>query len=165
VLERAWKDVAADPSLDEPVPAGWTRDPQAFAVELEHRLGERVRELADLDAEVVAEGEVIRFLSTRPSLLRGALVDSLELETIGDDTIVRRRDGAGCELRGGDDVVLVLLGDRRLEMPSWLEPALRHIRSEPWLRVADLEPELADAASRAVLVRRLVREGLLRPER
>ena len=56
----------------------------------------------------------------------------------------------------------MLLGDRRLDMPGWLEPAMRSVAvvghgspSATW------HPSLADPASRLVLVRRLVREGLL----
>jgi bifunctional lysine-specific demethylase and histidyl-hydroxylase NO66 len=57
----------------------------------------------------------------------------------------------------------VLLGDRRLEMPLWLEPAMLRIAAEPRFRPVDLEASVADEGSRLVLVRRLVREGLLRP--
>jgi bifunctional lysine-specific demethylase and histidyl-hydroxylase NO66 len=56
--------------------------------------------------------------------------------------------------------VRVLLGDRELRMPGWLEPTLRHIASAAdGVRVGDLRA--LDAESRLVLVRRLVREGLL----
>ncbi len=56
---------------------------------------------------------------------------------------------------------MVLLGDRRLDMPGWLEPAMRSVASSDTLAVRDLAPVIADPASRLVLVRRLVREGLL----
>ena len=62
------------------------------------------------------------------------------------------------------DRLVVLLGDRRLEMPAWLEPAMRQIArldEDDELVVRDLALHLPDPASRAVLVRRLVREGLL----
>jgi hypothetical protein len=68
-----------------------------------------------------------------------------------------------CVLRPEGDRLVVLLGDRRLEMPGWLEPAMRRIAEGTPLLVADLSDEIPDAASRAVLARRLVREGLLRP--
>jgi hypothetical protein len=57
----------------------------------------------------------------------------------------------------------VLLGDRRLEMPTWLEPAMRRIAMTPTFVLGDLADALPDRDARAVLVRRLVREGLLRP--
>ena len=49
-------------------------------------------------------------------------------------------------------------------MPAWVEPAIRQIArldDEAELIVRDLALHLPDPASRAVLVRRLVREGLL----
>jgi hypothetical protein len=164
VVTRAVRDaLAEDASLDEPLAAGWHRDATATVVELERRLAAASSALAAVDVDDVADGEAIRFLSTRPSLLRGALVENLELDAIGDATVVERRDGAICEVRVRDGRLLVLLGDRRLEMPSWLEPAMRRVAEVPTFRVGDLAGEVADAPSRIVLVRRLVREGLLRP--
>ena len=61
------------------------------------------------------------------------------------------------------DRLVVLLGDRRLEMPAWLEPVMRRIAEAPALVLGDLADVLPDPRSRAVLARRLVREGLLRP--
>ena len=163
LLARAWHGVGDHVSLDDDVPAGWVRDPEAFASELSRRIMMVASTFGGIDTTELAERETIRFLSTRPSLLRGALVDELEVEAIDDETVMRRRDGAICELRTRGDRVLILLGDRRLEMPSWLEPALRRVALEASFRVGELAPEIGDAASRAVLARRLVREGLLRP--
>jgi hypothetical protein len=55
----------------------------------------------------------------------------------------------------------VLLGDRELRMPGHLADAMTYLRDHRELRVADLAPWL-DEQSRLVVVRRLVREGLLR---
>ena len=53
----------------------------------------------------------------------------------------------------------VLLGDRAVAMPAWLQPAMETIRAEAAaFRPADLP--LGEQA-RLVLCRRLVREGLL----
>ena len=71
------------------------------------------------------------------------------------------RPGAVCELRRDGDRLTVLLGDRRLDMPGWLEPAMREVGSANRFAVRDLTPSIADPASRLVLARRLVREGLL----
>jgi lysine-specific demethylase/histidyl-hydroxylase NO66 len=56
--------------------------------------------------------------------------------------------------------VRVLLADRELRLPGFVEPALNAIRDAGQVAVADLDPYL-DETSRLVLVRRLVREGLL----
>ena len=75
--------------------------------------------------------------------------------------MLRRRPGSICELRRRGDVVVALLGDRRLEMPHWLEPAMRRIALADELVLGDLRAELPDAESRGVLARRLIREGLV----
>ena len=58
-----------------------------------------------------------------------------------------------------DDRVRVLLGDRHLDVPGWLRPALEQVRAADELTPGDLTD--LDAQSRLVLCRRLVREGLL----
>jgi hypothetical protein len=84
--------------------------------------------------------------------------------TVGDSTVVARRPDSVCEVSTTPDGLVVLLGDRRLEMPACVEPAIRQIArlgDEAELVVRDLALHLPDPGSRAVLVRRLVREGLL----
>ncbi len=114
--------------------------------------------------DAVTEARIRRFLSTRAQLLRGVLVQGQALDAIGDDTVLTVRPGAVCELRRDGDRLTVLLGDRRLDMPGWLEPAMRVVGSSDRFAVRDLTPSIADAGSRLVLVRRLTREGLLLAE-
>jgi hypothetical protein len=163
VLTDAWGRLARDPSLDEAVPAGWTADPDGFAEELAARLRSFGPRLGRTDAREIADARLERFLSTRNPVLRGALVDQLALDAIDDVTELRRREGSVCELRPRGDRLVVLLGDRRLEMPAWLEPVMRRVAASDVVRPADLADELPDRPSRLVLARRLVREGLLRP--
>ena len=165
VLGEAWKQVVRDLSLNEPVPPGWTRDQERVARELAGRLAAAAAALERVDAREVVEERSVAFGSTRASLLRGALADQLELDRIDDGTLLERRPGAVCELLLQGDRLVALLGDRRLEMPAWLQPAMRRIASETALRVADLSEEIPDPGSRTVLMRRLAREGLLRPVR
>jgi hypothetical protein len=163
VLAKAWKERV--PTLDEPIPAGWTLDPDGFARALAQRFALAREELGTVEAEELADGYAIGFLSTRASLLRGALTDQQDLERIDDGTVLERRRGSVCELRTEAERLLVLLGDRRLEMPGWLEPAMRRIAASNPIAVAELAAEVPDPESRLVLARRLVREGLLRPVR
>ncbi|HZB24385.1 MAG TPA: hypothetical protein VE444_11130 [Gaiellaceae bacterium] len=104
-----------------------------------------------------------RFLSTRLPLIRGALVDQGALDGIADGSRLARRGGSICVIRIRGDRLVVLLGDRRLEMPAWLEPAMRRVAATPSFVVEDLADVLPDPGARTVLARRLVREGLLRP--
>ncbi len=165
VLADVWKRVEADPSLDEPLPAGWLHDRDACASGLHERIGRLRSALARVDTDDVVASRAEMFLSTRAPLVRGALTDEPALAALDDATVVVRRPGSVCEVitRGGE--LTVLLGDRRLVMPSWLEPAMRSIASHDRFAVRDLSSHVADAAARAVLVRRLVREGLVRVER
>jgi len=73
--------------------------------------------------------------------------------------MVARRPGSICVLEPIGAELSVLLGDRELRMPMSVEPAMSLIESGGSVTVADL-PGL-DEAGRLVLVRRLIREGLL----
>jgi lysine-specific demethylase/histidyl-hydroxylase NO66 len=161
VLGDLWSRIVADPVSAGDVPAGWTRDPEGFARELRARGVALADLLASIDADDVFRGREERFLSTRPQLARGTIAERSAPIAVEDATVVCRRFGAVCEIRRRGDALVVLLGDRRLEMPRWLEPAMRTIEASITFRVRDLSPDLPDAASRAVLVARLIREGLL----
>jgi hypothetical protein len=164
VLDRAWRELEHDPTLAEPVEAGWLDRRETFEHELGRRLTTAAAALGGLDARPLADAERDRFLSTRAQLVRGVLRDQRALDDIDDDTTLRRRDGAVCEPRIDGERLLVLLGDRSLDMPARLEPAMRIVADRSELRAADLTTILPDLESRLVLVRRLVREGLLVPE-
>ena len=124
-----------------------------------------LREWLDtVDGHAVAAAAVRRFWASRAVPLGGQLHNLLAVESMTDESLVRRRPGSACYLSlDGGDRLRVLLGDRELDMPAALEPAIRRIASagKPW-PVSDLA-DLLDAASRLVLCRRLVREGLLEP--
>lgn len=161
VIADAWTRIAREPWFAEPVPAGWTRDPEAFARLARERLDGARSRLGALDARELGEDRVARFLSTRPPLLRGTLADRVGVAAIDDATELRRRRGSVCELRSHEDRLVALLGDRRLEMPAWLEPAMRRVAGAASIRPGDLADDIPDGESRLVLARRLVREGLL----
>jgi cupin superfamily protein len=146
--------------LDEPLPAAYHRDPDGLARELDGRLAEVQRGLDKADPREAAGQAIERFLTTRPSLLRGGLVDLARLAELDERTLLRRREGAACELLLRDGGLTVLLGDRALRMPARCEPAMRAIAQADAFSPSDLEPHL-DPEGRLVLVRRLVREGLL----
>jgi len=163
-LVRAALDrIAADPSLDEPIPPGWPADLEGLERSLRERLEAAGDALEAVDARDIVDARFERFLSTRLPLIRGALVDQWALDEIADDSRLARRGGSICVLRIRGDRLVVLLGDRRLEMPAWLEPVMRRVAATPSFVVGDLADGLPDTGARAVLARRLVREGLLRP--
>ena len=160
VLRRAVVAAVEDALSDTPLPAGYATDPAALTAGVADQLGEVRRRLDKLDPEAIALAAADRFWSGRPPILTGQLQQLLALEDIGEDTAVRRRPGAGCRLRQRGDRLEVLLGDRTLHMPARLAPAMRAILASDRLVVGDLAG-LLDPPSRLVLIRRLVREGLL----
>jgi len=165
-----WRDVVreafnaatqADEMLDARLPAGWLTNDEAVAEELAARLRSATDRMASLDPRQTLERRSDRFLSRRAQLARGSIVERAAPRELHDDTVVRRRAGSVCEVRVQADELTILLGDRRLTMPTWLEPALLHVAASEELQVADLADMVPDPASRIVLVRRLIREGLL----
>jgi lysine-specific demethylase/histidyl-hydroxylase NO66 len=160
VLRRAVMSVVEEALSGEPLPARFAADPAALTAGVAEQLGEVRRRLDKLDPSAIAAAAADRFWSSRPPLLTGQLQQLLGLEEIGEDTVVRRRPGAVCRLRQREDRLEVLLGDRVLHMPARLAPVMRMMLASDRLTVGDLAGHL-DAPSRLVLVRRLVREGLL----
>ncbi|MCW2793632.1 MAG: cupin [Nocardioides sp.] len=159
LVERSVKDVLAGVS-DEHLPAGYLDDPGELADELGRRLETLAANIRHVDAAGAVEAEVRRFLTGRSPRLAGGLHDVLAVRDLDDTSLLRRRAGHPCVLLQRGDRVEVLLGDRSIDVPAWLRPALDEVRARPELRPADLADHL-DPQSRLVLCRRLVREGLL----
>jgi lysine-specific demethylase/histidyl-hydroxylase NO66 len=159
-LLRQAAESALDRVADEHLPAGYLDDSTELREQLTSRLESLAEEVRSLDADDIVADQVRRFLTSRPTRQAHGLRDSLA--TISNDTALRRVPGRPCVLQAGSapDRIWILLGDRRLDVPAWLGPALDLIRSTPQLRPADLA-QLLDRQSGLVLCRRLVREGLL----
>jgi lysine-specific demethylase/histidyl-hydroxylase NO66 len=150
-----------EPELAEPLPLGFGLDPAAFRDAVEDRLLAFQRWLEKVDPGEVAERLARGFLTSRQPLLGGQLSQLLSLPALSDRSRVRRRPSSICVILPAGDEIAVLIGDRELRMPAWVEPAVRSLATGTEVTVNDLEPDLDDADSRLVLVRRLVREGML----
>jgi lysine-specific demethylase/histidyl-hydroxylase NO66 len=154
------KRIESEAEFDEPLPVGFHRDPEGFGAAVEERLDALRIRLDKADAQELAYRMVRRFLTTRATLATGTLEALLDQESITDDSALRRRRGSICELRVQGGRLHVLLGDRELRMPGRLLTAMGLIAERESFEVRELRAHL-DAESRLVLVRRLVREGLL----
>ena len=164
LLSRIVADALTDPAYDERLPAGFPSSPDDLARPLATRLQALTETLGAADAGALAGAEAARFLTSRPSTLRGGVVDVLRADALDDDSRVVRRPSSVCVVREGataGDRLRLLLGDRELLMPARLAEPLRHLAATDELCPRDLSPWL-DRRSRLVLIRRLVREGLLR---
>lgn len=168
VLTHTWFDVlrdvvagiADDAVFRRSLPAGFARDEAGLAAGVESAVAGLRDWLEKVDGAEVAASVAAKFWSSRPPILAGQLHQVLALDGVGDDTVLRRRPGSVCHLVPGPERLTVQLGDRRLEMPGDLEPALRRLAAGEPVRLGDLG-DLLDEQSRSVLARRLVREGLL----
>jgi lysine-specific demethylase/histidyl-hydroxylase NO66 len=159
VLTEAVRVLESDSALHEPLPLRFAVEDSAFTERVGRRLSEIAVSVAGLDASAMARTLRRRVLTTRQSLLRGQIHRNLALDDVGDATVVARREGSFCVLEVIEGELSVLIGDRELRMPVWAEPAMRTIAGGVPVTVADL-PGL-DEPGRLVLVRRLIREGLL----
>ena len=159
LVERSLGGIVEDVP-DTHLPAGYLDDPGLLTEQLADRLQDLADRVRAADAGAAVEREVRRFLTSRSPRLPGGLHDVLAVAAIEDDTALRRRAGHPCVLLDRGDRLEVLLGDRSVEVPGWLRPALEEVRVRRDLRPVDLADHL-DPQSRLVLCRRLVREGLL----
>jgi mannose-6-phosphate isomerase-like protein (cupin superfamily) len=159
-LTRRSVAAALDEMPDAHLPAGYLDDPAALADELADRLADLADRIRTVDARAAVDDEVRRFLTGRSPRLAGGLLGAARLADLDDSTLLRRRPGHPCVLLPNGDRLEVLLGDRSLDVPARIQPALHEIRRRAELRPADLSAHL-DEQSRLVLCRRLVREGLL----
>ena len=107
-----------------------------------------------LDAEIVSPLQLAQALAERNGL------DYVDLNRFDvDKGAASLIDGA--KVRRYRTIPIAFLADRTLRMPAAVEPVLRRVVASGVVRGADLGDEVLDQAGRRVLLRRLVREGLL----
>lgn len=156
LVDRAADD---DVTFRRSLPVGHRSDPDLAIATLKGLVADLVSWLERLDLAEAATDLVIRPAAHRRPALGGHLLDLVGLDEIDDATIVVPRSTPALELLG--DRLRLELGDRRLDLPGQLEPAIGVLTGGAPVRVGALASHL-DGPSRLVLVRRLVREGLLR---
>jgi hypothetical protein len=168
VLPTSWSSVldaavaaAEGLGLDDPLPFGWPGDEAGFPAAVEAWLGRVASALADVDAAVVAAAVRRGAPDRRPPLPGGSFSSLVRLDELDDSTVLRRREGAVAEVVPEGDRVALVLADRTLRMPAEVTPVLRRVAASSSVRGVDLGEDVLDEAGRRVLLRRLVREGLL----
>jgi cupin superfamily protein len=149
-----------DPRFREALPPGFARS-KVISREAETHL----RELIEVAVERLPAKDAIRFASQRvasssPPSLEGHLMDLEAEPRINLHTIVSRRPDINPTLSCEGSAVRLTFHGKALRMAIHAEPALQFIVSADKFTPAGLPGELSDSA-RLVLVRRLVREGLL----
>jgi len=143
----------------EALPVGFARDPEGLATEMGDRLAELLAWLGKRADQEAAVSFVEGFWATLRPELGGQLLQVAGLHRVDAGSLLRRRPGV-LHVRVEEGEVAVSLGNRTLRMPARCEPALRFVEGAAGaFAPADL-PGL-DETSALVLVRRLVREGVL----
>ncbi len=167
INQLTWRDLvrrAVTPLLDAVddghLPAAYVDQPGSLGPGLADRLTGLADAVRGLDADALAREQAEGFLASRPMSLAGALRDRFELPAVAGDTLLHRRPGRPFWLVDTGETLRVLLGDRHLDVPARLRPALERVADQSELRPADLN-DLLDPESALVLCRRLVREGAL----
>jgi hypothetical protein len=83
------------------------------------------------------------------------------LQCIGPDSVIERRKGLVCLVESSGEAVAIKFGPKRVQGPKELLSALEFIRDHQNFRIGDL-PDTITLDSKIALVRRLIRDGLLR---
>jgi lysine-specific demethylase/histidyl-hydroxylase NO66 len=169
ILARTWVDVwrhvmkeAVDqPQFRENLPLGFARDVDALAGEMAVRAGEFGSWLEKTAGEDAAASFAREYWSRRRPVLDGQLLQVARLGDIGPETRLRLRPGSFFDVAVDGREAVVLLGNRELRMPAFMEPMLRFIAGSTEAFTASRLPGNLDDESRLVLVRRLVQEGAL----
>jgi hypothetical protein len=154
------RQAESEPEFAAPVPVRFAEDLDRLRIQAEDRLRSFQAWLDKQEPGEAAERLARRFLTGRRPILAGQLQQLDLIGSISDSTRIRRRPGTMCVIRQTDQEIAVFLGDRELRMPAWVRPAVETVADAPELAVEDLAPHL-DHDGRLVLVRRLLREGLL----
>ena len=102
-----------------------------------------------------------RFLAECPPPLRGQLEQLSTLHALNDASVVGARPGVLTRVRADEQGVRIDCYGRRMHLPPSTRAAVEYALARSAFRVGEL-PGTLDAAGRQTLVRRLVREGLLR---
>jgi len=165
LLRQIVDRTADDPAFRQSLPVRFAADADTAQRVVKDVVADLLRWLEALPADEVADDLVWREARRRGPRRQGQLLELVADRPVDDATVVVRRPGVAWRLRTRPDVgdgarVELELSDRRLDLPAAVEPALRRLLDGPPLAVGTLA-DLLDEGSRAVLVRRLLREGLL----
>jgi len=124
-----------------------------------HSLLDLVRERASF--EETARSLLMEELVATHHPPDGHFADLVRLEEIGPETLVARRSGLTPVVELRNSSAFLQFGANYVQGPAGILAALEFVRDHRIFKAADL-PEALKESSRVVLVRRLVREGLLK---
>ncbi len=161
VIEEAVQAaINSDATLRRSLPPGFATERALFDL-----CEAELRQLLDATLRLVPARRVLdnarlrSELAAQPSL-RGHLRDLEQPGQVDLDTVVAVRRESGPTLTVDDGVVYIGFHGKRVRLPAHTEHTLRYLLAAPSFTAANLPDDL-DEASRLLLVRRLIHEGLL----
>jgi ribosomal protein L16 Arg81 hydroxylase len=169
VLCYTWADLvleaAADLSLNDvafrkALPPGFARQKfdRAQARETFRTLLQELSARSNFEA--ILDRFIDEFISKRPPLLRGQMAQMAKVDRVTIDSAVGARANAFAHIRTDGNFTSVDCFGRKLLFPVHATEAVRFALSNPHFIVKKL-PGALDDEGKLVLVRRLIREGLL----
>lgn len=159
LLEATVRQAGEQVDRRRPLPAGFAHDPEALAKPVAAMLAEAGDWVGRQDPHEVADAAARRFWRGRRTSLSGGLEDVVASTTITEHTEVRPRPESPVLVEVEDGRLDLVLGDRTVSLPAEVRPAVSRLLDGP-ATPAQLD-DLLDEEGRIVLVRRLLREGLL----
>lgn len=158
VVRRILDGIGGD--LDRPLPLGYAREPASpqLVNELSEALEAVAKELQAIDVAAAATSERERAIQRRRPAQR--LRAALGARRMGDEVRIGRVPELRATACDGNGEILLVLGDRRLRLPSSTGAAVDALMRVDEIRVGDLAG--LDQAGRAVLARRLLGERFVR---
>lgn len=167
LLRRIVDRTADEPAFRQSLPVHHASDRDTAAQVVKDLVADLQAWLEALPVDEVADDLVWREATRRPVAHDGHLLELAHQVPVTDDTVVEPRPGIGWRIRPTpapgqpSPRVALEVPDRTLDLPATLEPALERLLAGPARPLAELG-DLLDEGSRRVLVRRLLREGVLR---
>jgi hypothetical protein len=169
ILSYRWADLllefVADASLKDPafrksIPPGFAREDfdRGQAQELLQSLLERLA--AKPDCGPMLNYFADKWIAASPPLLNGQMEQLALLDQLRIDSVVGARSSTALRVEKDGDSASVCAFARKINFPAIADDALRFALSEPRFAIRDLPGNLDDDG-KLVLVRRLVREGLM----
>jgi ribosomal protein L16 Arg81 hydroxylase len=159
-LEAVAHAAVADKSLRENLPLGFAR-PDFPRAEGSSQYREKLAGLFDRLSSEASFQSLSRELPVHHrSSFTNLLSQMTSLSSVNLDSSVRNRQGITWDFQEEDDTCVVQHGRTELRVPRALEPALRFLRGDGRTLVRHI-PDCVDEAGKIVLVRRLIKEGLM----
>jgi len=152
-----------DPRWREPIPLAVVRGeaPPPAIADVERRIHESFSMLTDLSPVLSSHARTLSATSHRRNPPPSGYAESIRAaESLAGTAEIERRPGVGCYVTASGDTAAIHFMGETMRAPAKAEKALRFIAGHVRFRINEIDDALLEE-SKVVLVRRLIRDGLL----